>query len=177
MQRPLMKTLARMIRKRVVLKTDPEIRLPEEEARRIIMELVPEDAGITSIMFDKTMGEVLIEAKKPGLVIGKSGSLLRTILMKTLWRPVVIRTPPLQSHIATQVARFIYKNSGYRQKVLKNIGLRIHRSMPIRKGRVKITALGGFLEVGRSAILVEADESKILLDCGVKPGVAGRRRC
>lgn len=166
----LMKTLARMIRKRVVLKTDPEIRLPEEEARRIIMELVPEDAGITSIMFDKTMGEVLIEAKKPGLVIGKSGSLLRTILMKTLWRPVVIRTPPLQSHIATQVARFIYKNSGYRQKVLKNIGLRIHRSMPIRKGRVKITALGGFLEVGRSAILVEADESKILLDCGVKPG-------
>ncbi len=166
----LMKTLARMIRKRVVLKTDPEIRLPEAEAKKIIKELVPEDAGITEIMFDKTMGEVLIEARKPGLVIGKSGSLLRQILMKTLWRPVVLRTPPLHSHIAYQVARFIYRNSSYRQKILKNIGLRIHRPMLTKKGRVRIKALGGFLEVGRSALLLEADETKVLLDCGVKPG-------
>lgn len=168
----LMRTLARAIRKRVVLKTDPEIRLGEEEARRVIMELVPDDAGVTNIMFDETMGEVIIEARKPGLVIGKGGSLLRQILMKTYWRPVVHRAPPIPSKIAHQVARFIYKNSGYRQRVLKDIGLRIHRSTIVKKGRISVKALGGFHEVGRSALLVEADETRLLLDCGVKPSAS-----
>jgi len=34
---------------------------------------------------------------------------------------------------------------------------------------VRITALGGFLEVGRSAVLVETPESKVLLDVGLNP--------
>jgi len=168
----LLRTLAKTIRKRVILKTDPEVRMSEDEAKKVIMELVPPEAGITEVMFDKTMGEVIIEARKPGLVIGKGGSSLRQILMKTNWRPVVRRTPPLHSKIAYQVARFIYKNSKYRQKVLKDIGLRIHRQALMKDGRVVVKALGGFREVGRSALLVEADETKLLLDCGVKPGAS-----
>lgn len=168
----LLRTLAKTIRKRVILKTDPEVRMAEDEAKKIIMELVPLDAGITEVMFDKTMGEVIIEARKPGLVIGKGGSSLRQILAKTNWRPVVRRTPPLHSKIAYQVARFIYKNSKYRQKVLKDIGLRIHRQALMKDGRVVVKALGGFREVGRSALLVEVDETKLLLDCGVKPGAS-----
>ena len=33
-----------------------------------------------------------------------------------------------------------------------------------------MTALGGFQEVGRSAILVQTRESRVLLDCGINPG-------
>jgi len=37
-------------------------------------------------------------------------------------------------------------------------------------GDVRITALGGFQEVGRSSILVQTRESQVLLDCGINPG-------
>jgi KH/beta-lactamase-domain protein len=37
-------------------------------------------------------------------------------------------------------------------------------------GDVRLTALGGFREVGRSAILVQTRESNVLLDCGINPG-------
>jgi predicted metal-dependent RNase len=33
-----------------------------------------------------------------------------------------------------------------------------------------LTALGGFLEVGRSALFIQTKESRILLDCGINPG-------
>jgi hypothetical protein len=37
-------------------------------------------------------------------------------------------------------------------------------------GDVRISALGGFREVGRSAILLQTRESQLLLDCGINPG-------
>lgn len=166
----LVRSIARLIRKRIVLRSDPDIRKPEDEARKIISQLVPGEAGLTNIIFDKALGEAVIEAKKPGLVIGRNGALLRQILVETLWRPSVVRTPPVQSKIATQVLSFIYRNSDYRCKILKEIGRHIHRPRILRMNRVRIISLGGFLEVGRSAIMVEADGSKILLDCGVKLG-------
>ncbi|MEM4700483.1 MAG: beta-CASP ribonuclease aCPSF1 [Candidatus Nezhaarchaeales archaeon] len=168
----LMRSLAKSLKKRVVLKTDPEVRLDEEEAKKLILELTPPEAEVTNVMFDKVMGEVIIEARRPGLVIGKGGSLLRQILARTCWRPVVRRVPPLHSKIAHQVTRFIYKNSKYRQKILRNIGLRIHRSALLKEGEVAVEALGGFHEVGRSALLVRAGETSVLIDCGVKPSAS-----
>ncbi|MEM1537600.1 MAG: beta-CASP ribonuclease aCPSF1 [Candidatus Nezhaarchaeales archaeon] len=166
----LVRSIARLIRKRIVLKSDPEIRKPEDEAKKIISQLIPRDAGLINVVFDKALGEVIIEVKKPGLVVGKDGALLRRILAETLWRPSVVRTPPVQSRIVTQVSSFIYRNSDYRYKVLKEVGRRINRPQLLRTNRVRVISLGGFLEVGRSAIMVEADGSRILLDCGVKLG-------
>jgi KH/beta-lactamase-domain protein len=39
-------------------------------------------------------------------------------------------------------------------------------------GDIRLTALGGFQEVGRSAILLQTRESNVLLDCGIHPGAA-----
>jgi hypothetical protein len=39
-------------------------------------------------------------------------------------------------------------------------------------GDIRLTALGGFQEVGRSAILLQTRESNVLLDCGMHPGAA-----
>jgi hypothetical protein len=41
-------------------------------------------------------------------------------------------------------------------------------------GDIRITALGGAMEVGRSAFLVQTRESRVLLDCGINPGAASR---
>ncbi|MEJ2271314.1 MAG: hypothetical protein P8X91_02265 [Candidatus Bathyarchaeota archaeon] len=57
--------IVKLIRKRIVVRSDPSIRAKERETERIIKELVPEEAEITNINFDPSLGEVIIEAKKP----------------------------------------------------------------------------------------------------------------
>jgi len=92
--REVVKEIAKKLRKRLVIRSDPSVRLDQEQAKKIIVELCPEDAGITSISFDPNVGEVIIEAKKPKLVIGRGGLTLKLITENVLWRPSVIRTPP-----------------------------------------------------------------------------------
>jgi len=59
---------------------------------------------------------------------------------------------------------------------LKVFGERIHREIIFKDRYVRITALGAFQEVGRSAVLVETPESRVLLDVGVNPSVNSGER-
>ena len=65
-----------VIRKRIVIRPDPSVRMPEVEAEKIARELIPAEAEITDINFDPSLGEIIIETKKPGLVIGRNGAVL-----------------------------------------------------------------------------------------------------
>ena len=79
--------IVKLIRKRIVVRSDPSIRSKERDTERIIKEIVSPEAEITNINFDPSLGEVIIEAKKPGVVIGKNGGVLQEIIKKTHWRP------------------------------------------------------------------------------------------
>ncbi|MFX1450621.1 MAG: beta-CASP ribonuclease aCPSF1 [Promethearchaeota archaeon] len=167
------KELAKKIRKRLVIRSDPSVRLPIDEAKKIVTDLCPEKAGVTSIDFDENLGEVIIEAKKPGLVIGKNGATLREITKNVLWRPNVIRTPPLTSKMVSGIRDVLRKNSVKRIKILKNIGARIHRrtfQQDQKNFYVRMITFGGFREVGRSSFLIQTPESSVLLDCGINIG-------
>ena len=63
------------IKKRVELRADQKILPKQEEVEADIKKIVPEEAEITNIIFDFHRSIVMIEAKKPGLVIGKGGSI------------------------------------------------------------------------------------------------------
>ncbi len=165
----LIKKIAHEIKKRIIVRVDPSSRKTKEEAKAIIENLIPKEAELVDIKFDEETGEVMILAKNLGLVIGKSGSTLKEIASSTGWRPNIIRAPPLKSKIIDQTIYFLDKESEYRLKFLRNIGMRIHRPMLYKNGIVTISALGGFREVGRQAILVETSNSKVLIDCGIKP--------
>jgi len=89
----IVKKLAKDLRKRIIIRADPKSLKPTEEAEKIIKEIVPDDAKITNIFFDEENCEVIIEAEKPGVVIGKGGSTFRRILKEAGWSPRVIRTP------------------------------------------------------------------------------------
>ncbi|MHA1710527.1 MAG: beta-CASP ribonuclease aCPSF1, partial [Candidatus Freyarchaeota archaeon] len=169
----IVKAIARKVRKRIVVRSDPSVRLPPEEAEKIIRERVVEEAGITGISFDNNLGEVIIEAKKPGLVIGKNGVTLREITRATRWRPVVIRTPPISSKMVERVRGVLQAEKEKRMEFLRNVGRRIHRPLVFKNGWLRIVTLGGFREVGRTAILVQTPESSILVDCGVNVGGGG----
>jgi len=159
-----------MIRKRIVVRSDPSVRMPEEEAERLIGEIIPKDAEVTNVNFDPSLGEVIIEAKKPGLAIGKNGVILQEIIEKTHWRPRILRSPPIPSRIMAHVRQFLYSESKERERILRMIGERIFRPIVYGVGDIRITMLGGAKEVGRSAILVQTRESQVLLDCGINPG-------
>jgi len=167
----LFKKIAKDIKKRIVLKADEKARKDKKETIEIIKNIVPKEAEITDIKFDDELGEVLIKAKKPGLVIGKGGTIQTKIFFETYWRPIIVREPPLKSKTVDSILTHIYNETEYRAKTLKVFGERIHRELLFKDRSVRVTALGGFQEVGRSAVLVETPESKILLDVGLNPSV------
>jgi hypothetical protein len=162
--------IVKLIRKRIVVRSDPSIRAKERDTERIIKEIVSEEAEITNINFDPSLGEVIIEAKKPGVVIGKNGGVLQEIIKLTRWRPRILRSPPIPSKIIAHMRHFLYSESKERERILRSIGERIFRPSVYEAGDVRLTALGGFRQVGRSAILIQTRESNVLLDCGINPG-------
>jgi hypothetical protein len=166
--------IVNLIRKRIVIRSDPSVRLPEKEAEKIIREIAYPEAEIASINFDPSLGEVIIEAKKPGLVIGKNGAVLQEIIKKTRWRPRILRSPPIPSKIVTHMRHFLHAESKERERILRTVGERIFRPLIMEVGDIRITTLGGAMEVGRSAFLVQTRESRVLLDCGINPGAANR---
>ena len=172
----LAKELAKKLKKRIVIRTDPSTRRPKRETIEIIKQLVPEEAGIEEIRFDDVLGEVIIKARKVGIVYGKGRQLYNKILAETGWRPNVIRAPPARPEdlkLLNQIIDYMLSQSSYRLAMLRSSGERIHRGVVFENRYVRITALGGFMEVGRSAILVETSESRILLDVGINPAGTG----
>ncbi|MDO5847735.1 MAG: beta-CASP ribonuclease aCPSF1, partial [Methanocorpusculum sp.] len=174
-EQDLIKTLARDLRKRIVVR--PNILGDTEVAYDMVKKVVPESAGITDIFFDTDTGEMLIEAEKPGVVIGKNGTMLRDITIKTGWTPRVVRTPPIPSTTIKQVRQYLRETRDERKEFLRRCGKRIHRNS-VFTGRdknqwLRITTLGCCRQVGRAAFLLTTPQSKVLIDCGEAPGATG----
>jgi uncharacterized protein len=163
----LIKTLARDLRKRIVIR--PTVLEDPERAATEIRSVVPENAGITDFFFDPDTGEVLIEAEKPGVVIGKNGATLREITKQIGWTPKVVRTPPIESQTIKQVRQYLRSVNDERKDFLRTIGRRIHREVTNKDQWVRVTTLGCCREVGRAAFLLSTPESRVLIDCGEKP--------
>ncbi|ASI99856.1 beta-CASP ribonuclease aCPSF1 [Thermococcus celer] len=163
----LIRNLAKVLKKRISVRPDPEVLLPPEKAEEMIKELVPKEAEITNVSFDPSVGEVLIEARKPGLVIGKNGETLRLITQRVHWAPGVVRTPPLQSQTIYSIRQVLQAEARDRRKFLRQVGRNIYRKPEVKSEWIRITGLGGFREVGRSSLLVQTNESYVLVDFGV----------
>ncbi|MCA9478403.1 MAG: beta-CASP ribonuclease aCPSF1 [Nanoarchaeota archaeon] len=159
------------VKKRIELRPDPSLCMNQEPAEKVFKKLIPEEANVDNIIFDPQRSIVIIEAEKPGLVIGKQGELLREIKNETFWVPQVKRTPPIRSQIIENIRSVLYENSDYRRKFLHKVGERVYNGwMRQRKEEwVRITYLGSGRQVGRSAILLQTPESRVLLDCGIDP--------
>jgi len=163
------KEIVNKIKKRVELRADGKILPSQEEVKKKIEEIIPKDAEVTNIIFDVQRSIVVIEAKKPGLVIGKQGSILDDIRRSTLWVPQIQRSPAIKSQITENIREVLYENNNYRRKFLNSIGKKIYKEWNPEKidEWVRLTFLGGARQVGRSCILLSTPVSKILLDCGI----------
>jgi len=156
-------------KKRIELRADEEILLNNEKTESFIRGIIPEEAEITNLIFDVKRSIIIIEAKKPGLAIGKKGEVLREIRKETFWTPQIQRSPAIKSKITEAIRQVLYENNTYRRKFLNDCGKKIYKEWnPEKKEEwVRITMLGAGRQVGRSCLLLQTPESKILLDCGI----------
>ena len=168
------KELVNKFKKRIELRSDSSLLKTQEETEKIIKEIVPKDAGLTEILFDVQRSIVVIEAKRPGLVIGKSGLILKEIKNKILWVPQVQRSPAIKSKITENIRAVLYANNNTRKRFLNSVGKKIYKEWNPEKVEewIRVTVLGGGRQVGRSCFLLQTPQTKVLLDCGVN--VAGR---
>ncbi|WP_121821841.1 beta-CASP ribonuclease aCPSF1 [Halostella salina] len=169
----LIRQLASKLRKRITVRPDPDVLSEPRDAREQIRNVIPEDAGVTDLDFHADTGEVVIEAEKPGMVIGRHGSTLREITQKVGWTPEVVRTPPIESSTVSNVRNFLKQERDDRRDVLERVGRQIHREEMSDEEYVRITTLGCCREVGRASFVLSTPETRILIDCGDKPGAEG----
>jgi KH/beta-lactamase-domain protein len=163
----LIKQLAKMLQRRIAVRPDTSVITDTDTAERKIKEIIPKDAELTNIYFLPEMGEVTIEVMKPGIAIGKQGTLLNEIRKKINWSPRIIRTPPIQSKTVKEIRGYLRSMSEERKEILRKVGRRLHRGISKGEKFIRVTALGGFRQVGRSCCLLHTPDSKIMIDCGV----------
>ena len=170
----IVRQLAQGLRRRVAIRPDASLLADPDIVEKRIREIIPEEAQITDIFFEPETGEVTIEAIAPGLVIGKQGAVLNEIKKEVGWAPKVVRAPPIPSKTVSEIRSYLRHVQTERKEFLRKTGRKLARQKYEGESWIRLTALGGFREVGRSASLLSTRDSKILIDCG-----SGRRsrRC
>jgi len=167
----IISNLVNMIKKRIVVRTDKSIRKNEDDVRKIISENVPKDANLQAIFFDTTTGEVSIEVKRPWLCQRNVDEFNHAEMAeKTGWKIRIRKSTNRQSSTIQKINYQLKASSTERAKHLKNIGEQIFRSRLTQKSEVSLLTLGGFGQVGRSCMLLNTPDSKVLIDCGINPG-------
>jgi len=163
----LVRQLAKMLQKRIAVRPDPTVLTDTEIAEKKIKKIIPKEAEITNIFFQPDVGEVYIEALKPGAAIGKEGVYLNKIRKDINWSPSIIRAPPIQSKTVQDIRGFLRQMSDERKEILRKVGRKLHRGVSEGEKFIRVVSLGGFREVGRSCSMLHTQDSKILVDCGI----------
>ncbi|MDC0171681.1 beta-CASP ribonuclease aCPSF1 [Candidatus Nitrosopelagicus sp.] len=167
----IISTLVNQIKKRIVIRTDEKIRKSEEDARKILDNLVPDDAGLEATFFDTATGEVSIELKRPWLCQRNAEEFNHTeVTEQTGWRLRIKKSTTKPSNTIKSINYQLKISSAERAKQLKSVGEEIFRPRLVQKSEVSLLTLGGFGQVGRSCMLLTTPDSKVLIDCGINPG-------
>jgi uncharacterized protein len=158
------------LKKRVVTRTEKSIRKPEGEARMALEKGLPPGAEASNFFFDDALGEVTVEAGNPKALAPESGFDLGALMDRTGWKIKARKAPHVKSTAIQNVYFAMKSGSDLREKFYRELGEAIFRPRIAASEHVTIKTLGAFQEVGRSCLLVETAESKVLLDCGIHPG-------
>ncbi|MDZ4256536.1 MAG: MBL fold metallo-hydrolase, partial [archaeon] len=161
------------LKKKITIRSDKSLLQDPTDAKRAIQGLVPVEAGVKNITFVDPFHQVVIEADKPGLVIGKGGETSKRIILQTGWTPKIIRAPSSDSEFLTGIRYHLHKHAAERKKILQETAKRIYRDTSSKHDWVRLTGLGAFREIGRSCMLVDTPITKVLIDCGINPSQGG----
>ncbi len=165
----LVKSIVSKEKKRVEIRLDPSLLMEEEDSEKAIKRIAEKEADIKEIWFDKERSIVSIESMRPETITANGRRLLNNIKEETGWSVALSRYPLIKSDIVKAIREMLYTNSKFRRKLLNSIGEKIYNAnLDITdKYWVRLSALGGFRHVGRSAVLLQTPFSSVLMDCGI----------
>ena len=111
----LVSKIAFELKKRVNIRTDKTLLSNPEQAKKIILELIPAEAEVKEIYFEEPFSEVVIEAVKKGMVIGKGGEISKKIILQTGWTPRILRAPTSKSEILNGIRKHLFRHADERK--------------------------------------------------------------
>ncbi len=188
-------SLSKTLKKRFIIRTDPSVRLPEEQTRQTVVKLVPKDVVVSAVFCDDATGEVVLEVSRPEAI---DPNMIVEIAKSTGWIAHTRRSPHIPSSSINTIHSTLKGSARERTDFLQKLGKRVFRgplvvgnngngnggrqqassveptgrSQPwtTSKEEVMLFCLGGVKQVGRSCFVVVTPESKVMLDCGINPG-------
>lgn len=160
----LVLNMVNTIKKRIVIRIDESLRLSQDESTNIIEDTVPKDSGIAGTFFDAVLGEAVIFARKPWTILREGGDV--DLTEKIGWKVRVRKAPQDMLPIKT-LYKILGETVSQRTKFYREVGDKIFRPKLTEQAEASLLTLGGFAEIGRSCMLLETRESKIILDCGL----------
>jgi uncharacterized protein len=160
----LVLNMVNSIKKRIVIRTDESLRLSQDESIKVIANTIPIEAGVAGTFFDDVLGEAVIFAKKPWTILHGGGDF--DLTEKIGWKIRVRKAPQNMLPFET-LYKTLANAVSQRLKFYREVGDKIFRPKLTEQAEASLLTLGGFAETGRSCMLLETSESKIVLDCGV----------
>jgi KH/beta-lactamase-domain protein len=160
----LVLNMVNSIKKRIVIRTDESLRLSQHESIKVIADTISRDAGIAGTFFDAVLGEAVIFAKKPWTILHEGGDF--DLTEKIGWK-VRVRKAPQNMLPIERLYKTLGETVSQRIKFYREVGDKIFRPKLTEQAEASLLTLGGFAEIGRSCMLLETRESKIILDCGL----------
>ncbi len=187
-------SLSKSLKKRFIIRTDPSIRLPEDQTRQAVAKLLPKDVSVSAVFCDDATGEVVLEVSRPEAI---DPGMIVQIAHSTGWIAHTRRSPHIPSTSINIIHSTLKGSAKERANFLQKLGKRVFRGSLVvgngnggahqqaatsepaysrpqpwstNKEEVMLFCLGGVKQVGRSCFIVVTPESKVMLDCGINPG-------
>ena len=116
--------LSKSMKKRFIIRTDPSIRLSEDDARNAINKILPKEILITVIFCDEATGEVILEVNNPE---GITPEIFLQIAKETGWIAHTRRSPHIPSNSIKNIHSILKNSSKERIAFYQSLGKRIFR--------------------------------------------------
>ncbi|MDP8906694.1 MAG: beta-CASP ribonuclease aCPSF1 [Thermoproteota archaeon] len=116
--------LSKSLKKRFIIRTDPSIRLSEDDTRAEITKILPKEISVSVIFCDEATGEVVLEVNKPE---GITSEIFLKIAKNTGWITHTRRSPHIPSNSIKNIHSTLKSSSKERQIFYQRLGKRIFR--------------------------------------------------
>jgi KH/beta-lactamase-domain protein len=117
-------SLSRSLKKRFVVRTDPSIRLPEDETRDKISNLLPKQIIVSAVFCDEATGEVVLEVNKPEVI---DAEMVIRLAQSTGWISHTRLSPHIPSTSISTMHSTLKASARERSNFLQELGKKIFR--------------------------------------------------
>jgi KH/beta-lactamase-domain protein len=148
--------LSKSMKKRFIIRTDPSIRLSEEETRNVISRILPREVTISVIFCDEATGEVILEVNNPE---GITSEIFLQIAINTGWIAHTRRSPHIPSNSIKNIHSILKSSSKERINFNQSLGRRIFRPSLLSNSfnLSNNSTAGSYQEMPRDIINYEQD--------------------